>query len=111
MEDNQPILILCRDLLLSSKITAAAKSLGVPYALLRDPAVLATRDGVKLIVDLNEPAALEAAVAWRNRTKRPVIAFVAHTDIDTILRAREAGLDQVMPRGRFFETVDQWLRA
>ncbi len=62
------LLILCRDLLLGSKITAAAQSAGVSFKVIRDAGKLAGQVGRRLIVDLNQDGAIDAAAAWKSET-------------------------------------------
>ena len=97
----QTLLILCRDLLFASKITAAAQAQGAPFKLLRDPAKLAGEQGRKLILDLNQDGAIEAAVNWKRQTAGQTIGFVSHVDALTIDRAKEGGIDRVLPRSQF----------
>ncbi len=59
-----PILILVRDLILSTRITAAAKDFNIPFKLVRNPAQLPGETGRLLIVDLNQ--------TWRAGTGRRV---------------------------------------
>jgi hypothetical protein len=105
------MLILVRDLLFGSRIIATARASGVEVKLLRDEAKLAGEAGERLIVDLNQPGALEAAVDWKGRgAGRIVIGFVSHVDADTIRRAREAGIDQILPRSRFVAELESILQ-
>jgi len=112
-DDAQPtpsptLLILCRDLLLGSRITAAAQSAGVAFKVVRDATKLSGQVGERLIVDLNQDGAIDAAAAWKAATSgADVVGFVSHVDAVTIQRARDAGLDQVMPRSRFVEQLAQ----
>ena len=101
-----PILLLCRDLMFVSKVTATARALGVPVQVVRDPAQL-PQQGTRLLVDLNQSGAIEAAATWKAATAGQVIGFVSHVDTDTTERARAAGLDQVLPRSRFSATLEQ----
>jgi AmiR/NasT family two-component response regulator len=109
---SEPLLVLVRDLLFSSRIAVAARHAGVEIKLLRDAGQLAPEAGERLIVDLNQPEALEAAAEWRRGGDgRTVIGFVAHVDADTIRRAREAGIDRVLPRSRFVAELESLLRG
>jgi hypothetical protein len=109
---SPPLLVLVRDLLFSSRIAVAARHLGVEIKLLREPGQLAAEAGGRLIVDLNQPSALDAATEWRRGgDARQVIGFVAHVDAETIRRARDAGIDQVLPRSRFVAELDSLLRG
>ncbi len=111
MPDDQtttlPLLVLCRDLLLSSKITGTAQAHGVPFKVVRDPARLAGAEGRQVMADLNQEGALEAAAAWAQATGKTVIGFVAHTDALAIRRAREAGIQQVLARSQFVAQLEK----
>ncbi len=101
------LLILCRDLLLGSRITAAAQSGGVAFRVVRDAAKLPGQAGERLIVDLNQDGAMEAAAAWKGVAGGEVIGFVSHVDTATIQRAREAGFDHVMARSAFVQRLPE----
>src|SRR3954467_5509104 len=107
--DPSPVLALVRDLMFSSRISATARAANVPVKLLRDPAALAGAEGRLLIVDLNQPGALEAAVAWKRNASSEVVGFVSHVDAETISRAKSAGIDRVIPRSRFVEILPELL--
>jgi hypothetical protein len=106
---DQPVLVLVRDLMFSSKIRATAQAAAVPIKLLRDPSALAGEGGSKLIVDLTLPNAIEIASIWKARTGGGVIGFIGHTDVETIARAQAAGLDQVLTRGQFTQMLSSLL--
>jgi AmiR/NasT family two-component response regulator len=106
----QVVLVLVKDLIFSSKIRATAQSLGVPVQIVREPDKLDGLAGDRLIVDLNQPGALEAAIRWREATRGCVVGFVSHVDKQTIDRAREAGLDQVLARSAFAERLAELLQ-
>jgi hypothetical protein len=107
-----PLLVLVRDLLFSSRIAVAARHLGVEIKLLRESRQLTAEAGGRLIVDLNQAGALDAAIEWRRGGHaRQVIGFVAHVDAETIRRARDAGIDQVLPRSRFVAELESLLRG
>ena len=111
------VFVLARDLILASRISATARATDIPIVMLRDAAKLADVSPVAgkqtLIVDLNQAGALDAAIAWRanapsgsSSPTRVVVGFVAHTDADTIRRAREFGIDHVLPRSKFVEQLE-----
>ena len=104
-------IVLVRDLIFSSRIRAEAKSTGVELTMLRDAAQLASAAGARLIVDLNQAGALDAAAAWKNRTNGVVVGFTSHTDGTTIARARELGMDQVLARSAFVQQLPQLLAS
>jgi hypothetical protein len=106
----EPILVLVRDLMFASKISGTAQAQGVSLKIIRDPDKLAGEKGDRLIVDLNQAGALEAATQWKAASAGPVIGFVSHVDHDTISRANEAGIDQVLPRSQFVARLADLLR-
>jgi hypothetical protein len=105
----QPILVLVRDLMFASKIIATAQSLQAPVKIIRDPEKLASEPGEKVIVDLNQPGALEAAANWKAITRGHVIGFVSHVDRDTISLAQSMGIDQILPRSQFVQRLPELL--
>jgi hypothetical protein len=97
-----PILVVVRDLLFASKIGATANALNVPIRIVRDPAKLSAETASRLIVDLNQEGALEAAATWKKSAEgRFVTGFVSHVDKPVIDRARQLGIDQILPRSQF----------
>jgi hypothetical protein len=109
MEDRSTILVLVRDLIFASRITATAKSINAGVKLIRDPATLGSQPGPRLIVDLNLAGAIEAAQHWKELTGGEVAGFVSHVDTETINRARAAGVDRVLARSRFVELLPDLL--
>lgn len=104
---------LIRDLLFSSKVSAAARLSRVRESvrIVRDAAKLQEIDAKRLIVDLNADGHLQAAVAWKTRTSGQVIGFVSHVDGDAIAAARQMGIDRVLSNGAFSANVDQLIRG
>ena len=102
-----PTLALVRDLLFSSKLTAAAKASGRAVKVVRDPAKLSELAGKRLIVDLNADGHLQAAGDWKARTGGEVIGFIAHVAGDGIAEAKRLGLDRVISNGGFAGNVDR----
>ena len=109
MAQMNPILVLVRDLMFSARISAEAKAQGAAVKIVRDPAKLVDEPGNRLIVDLNQSGAIDAAVAWKDKTGGDVIGFVAHVDGETIQKARSAGVEQVLTRGQFVARLSQLL--
>ncbi len=107
-------LLLSNDLFFTSKVTGTARQLGLQVDLVTTPVAAmqrlegnnaeGTSQCVVLFVDLGHLAvdlvALVAAAHCRTPPVR-VIAFGAHVATDRLAAAREAGCDEVMPRGRF----------
>jgi hypothetical protein len=107
---SEPVLVLVRDLMFASKITATAQSMQVLVKLIREPEKLASEPGERLIVDLNQPGALDAAVNWKSAPGRSVVGFVSHVDRETIDRARSLGIDQILPRSQFVARLTELLK-
>ena len=99
------VLVLVRDLMFCSKITATASAASIPFKVIRDPAKLTGEIGDRLIVDLNQPQAIDAAAQWRSATGRPAIGFVSHVDVEAIAAAKAAGIDRVMARRQFVQLL------
>ncbi len=109
------LLIVCTDLIFSTKITGTAKALGRAFMVARtlprlqellaaaaDPAVA---DGAPLlIVDLNASGIdpIEAIKIAKAQAVSPrVIAFLSHVQVELAAAAKAAGADQVLPRSAF----------
>lgn len=105
-------LVLCRDLMLASKILATARANGVAVKQVRNQAALDqfASSAPVLIVDLNESGFLELASNWKTTHGGKVIGFAGHADAAAFAGARAAGLDQAMARGAFVAQLDQILR-
>lgn len=103
-------LALIRDLMFSSKVTTAAKAVGVEVTIVRDPKKLEELEGDRLIVDLNAQGYLEAALAWKARTNRPVIGFISHVAVDQIEQARQLGIDRILSNGGFSSSIESILK-
>jgi hypothetical protein len=111
MSEQFDVAALVRDLLFSSKITASAKSSGVSLKIVRDLSKLDQIEAGRLIVDLNAPGHLDAAVAWKQRTGGHVIGFASHVAADAIAEARRMGIDRVLSNGGFSATVDALVKG
>ena len=104
---SSPTLALVRDLLFSSKLTAAAQAKGTTVKIIRDATKLSELEGNRLIVDLNADGHLAAALAWKARTGGEVIGFIAHVAGDAIEEAKRLGIDRVISNGGFAANVDR----
>lgn len=111
METLPPVLALVRDLLFVSRITTAARSVGRTVTVIRAPGELSKHAGPLLVADLNLEGAVKAAGDWKQSQGGQVIGFVSHTDAATIAQAREAGIDRVMARSGFVESLPSLLSA
>ena len=110
-KDDMTVLLLARDLLISSRITSAAARERVSVRLVRDPPILAEVPcAARLIVDLDLDGALAAAVEWGRRTQRPVAGFVQHVNAQRIREADQAGIRPIVPRSRLSVMLQQLLK-
>jgi hypothetical protein len=109
MPDADPILILVRDLIFSSKIIATARATNAPIKCIRDASKLLGEPGQRLIADLNLDGVIPAAIAWKAATGGEVIGFISHVDTALIAAARAGGIDRVMPRSEFVRVLSELL--
>ena len=114
------ILVAVDDLLFSSKIRTTAKQAGVELAFARTPAeILSQARALKpalIIFDLNAPKIdpINTVAALRADTELaalPTMGFVSHVDTETIVSARQAGVDEVMARSAFAANLQKILTA
>lgn len=92
------------DLMDRSKISAA---LPVDVAFVATVDDLAEAQVDVVVVDLrrvDDPAALRRAVPGAR-----IIAFGSHVDENALTAARDAGIDEVLPRSKFFNQIDRWI--
>ena len=114
------VLIAVDDLMFSSRISAAAKGLGVEIRFARSPeaivdAVRATSPSL-VIFDLNSQRIrpLEAVAALKADAalaQVPTVGFVSHVQTDLIADARAAGIDRVLARSAFVTELPQLLQG
>lgn len=105
-------IVLCDDLMFSSRITATARSLGADMKTVRSSAELKnlTREqAVSLvIVDLANPGLnlAELIAGWKAAGQLPfLVAFGSHVDAPALQAARDAGCNLVLPRSKFVEQL------
>lgn len=105
---SAPILVICPDLIFSTKIFSTAKALSVPAQGVRSLEALREKLGAgtyaRLIVDLNATGidAIAAITLARSLPNcPPIIAFLSHVQVELAEQARAAGADQVLPRSAF----------
>ncbi len=109
---------LVSDLMFSSKITATANSVGASVAIVRTleqlENELTSNPATTVIIDLEATAAdpIDAITHCVNTQPKPrVIAFGPHVNVDLLTKAKQAGADEVMPRGAFTANLPQLLSA
>jgi CheY-like chemotaxis protein len=116
-------LLLCDDLLFSSRITGTARDLGLDVRVARSPEELlvlarqAPPGGV--LLDLHHAGLDLPELLGRLREACPVmprvVGYGSHVDAATLRSARAAGCDPVLPRSKFVEdlptALPTWLGA
>src|SRR5581483_6698288 len=102
------------DLMLSSKIAAAAKQIGVLLEFARTSSDVIEKvrssNATLIIFDLNarklDPIATIKALKEDPELRRiSTLGFVSHVDAATIAQARDAGIDEVLARSAFVERL------
>ena len=113
------VLVAVPDLLLQSRITEAAKRVGVELALASTgDEVLQVGRAEKprlVILDLESPRIQAERTLMRLRADAelcavPTLGFYSHVDKRLADRMVQAGCDRAMPRGQFVEKVEELLR-
>lgn len=111
MPGDAPGLLLCDDLIFTSKITGTAKALGLVVQQARTLADLLTRvrgaSSPCVILDLHFPG-LEVATLvpqLRELGAGRIVGYGSHVEAETLRAARVAGCDPVWPRSKFVEDL------
>lgn len=117
MPDEPVGLLICRDLIFTSKITGTARALGRRIVLAGDRAQVLRafdeRDKMPLAVFVDLAAgAVVAGPALRELIEAapagiPFVAFGSHVDTEALDAARAAGCALVLPRSRFSAELPQ----
>lgn len=110
-------ILLCQDLIFTSKITGTARELGRRVLVAgTDPLARSMleqwRPGA-VFVDLSHPAFAtpEALMAYRAISPGSrFIAFGSHVDVRALANARDAGCDPVLPRSKFTADLPDLIR-
>lgn len=114
------VVVAVDDLLFASRISSAAKALGVEIAFARSPEAIVeavrTRAPRLVILDLNSLkvrplAAVAALKADPALAGVPTLGFVSHVQADLIAEARAAGVGQVLARSAFVNQLPQLLQG
>lgn len=114
------IIVAVDDLMFASRISSAAKALGVEIAFARSPEAIVEAVRAKsprlVILDLNSVKVrpLEAVTALKSDPSLasvPTVGFVSHVQTELIAEARQAGVDQVMARSAFVTQLPQLLQG
>src|SRR5262245_21730351 len=110
-------LLLCDDLIFTSKVTGTAKALGLVVQAVRTPmAVIEAARNIAptcVIVDLDlaglDVSGLIHQLAEACPTTTRVVGYGSHVEAARLRAAREAGCDPVWPRSKFVEELPQAL--
>ena len=99
------------DLMFRAKVDAAARNLSVPVEFVGSPAdlpkAIASGTAAAALVELT-PAVLDAIEAGRKKggtPATPMVGFLSHVDKALADRAKAAGIDRVLSRSQFSETL------
>jgi CheY-like chemotaxis protein len=106
-------LLLCDDLIFTSKVTGTARALGLEVKAARDvPALLALarqEAPACVLLDLHNPGLDLPALLAELKSLCPVpprlVGYGSHVEAATLHAARLAGCDPVLPRSRFVEDL------
>src|SRR5579862_6494275 len=105
-------LLLCDDLIFTSRIVGEAKALGLSLRCVKKPSELllfARQTPPRcVIMDLHVPdlAIDEVVRELAALTPKPVtVGYGSHVDTATLKKARDAGCDVVWPRSKFVEEL------
>jgi CheY-like chemotaxis protein len=114
-------LLLCDDLIFTSRITGTARGLGLTVRAARsaDALIELARQSPPrgVLIDLANPGLVLPELLRRLAEVCPamprVVAYGSHVDTATLKAAREAGCDPVLPRSKFVEelprALPEWL--
>jgi DNA-binding NarL/FixJ family response regulator len=89
------------DLMDRSRISAAVADV----VFVKTAAELADHDADVVVLDAARPGALDVVPSLRGR----IVAFGSHVDTDLLAAARDAGVDDVLPRSVFFRRLPEVL--
>jgi CheY-like chemotaxis protein len=116
-------LLLCDDMIFTSRITGTARDLGLCVKPARSVealnALIHQQSPCCILVDLAHSglhiADFMASLRTICASLPRVIAYGSHVDTATLRAARDAGCDCVLPRSKFVEdlprALPQWMRA
>lgn len=110
-------LLLCDDLIFSSRVTGTARSLGLAFAVARSPEdllTLARRHHPRcVLIDLHHPGLALPELMQKLAEACPamprVVAYGSHVETAALKAARAAGCDPVLPRSKFVEDLSSAL--
>jgi DNA-binding NarL/FixJ family response regulator len=112
MSENTYGVLLCDDLIFTSRVTGAAKALGLAlrtFKTARELLAFAKQAPPRcVILDLQTPGLAIGTFVADLREFAPtatLVGYGSHVDTATLKSAREAGCDVVWPRSKFAEEL------
>ena len=96
------------DLMFRAKVDAAARNLSVPVDFVAAPADLGgalAAGPAAAFLELTPALLDEVEKLGKKRAGVPIVGFLSHVDKTLAERARAAGIDRVLPRSQFSETL------
>lgn len=96
------------DLMFRAKVDAAARNLSVPVDFVAAPADLGkalAAGPAAAFLELTPALLDEVEKVGKKRGGVPIVGFLSHVDKTLAERARAAGIDRVLPRSQFSETL------
>lgn len=99
------IIAIVKDLFFQTKIETTSALVGKPVKIIADEASLinALKENPKLVIwDLNAGFNLVKTVKLiKEHSQAKIIAYLSHVQTDLIKKAKDNGIDEVMPRSAF----------
>jgi CheY-like chemotaxis protein len=110
-------LLLCDDLIFTSRVTGTARAHGLLVETARSPdalLALARKDAPRcVLLDLHNPGLNLPDLLGRLREICPtmprLVAYGSHVDAEALRAARAAGCDPVLPRSKFVDDLPEAL--
>lgn len=107
-------LMICDDLIFTSRVTATARAYGQTVKIARSAEVAeritAENRPVCVLVDLHTPGldlpAFLTRLTEQNPNRPRIVAYASHVDTERLKAARAAGCDQVLPRSQFVRQLE-----
>lgn len=108
-EDNKTVLVLCDDLIFSSRISGEARAIGLQIKVIKtvDKLIeIASKEkfaGALIDLGIASPK-LEKLITELKASQNPkfsCLGYGSHVDVDLLKKSRSLGYDPVLPRSKF----------
>lgn len=108
-EENKTVLVLCDDLIFSSKISGEARAIGLQIKVIKTVdkliEVASKEKFAGALIDLgiasSELEKLITEIRASQGEKFSCLGYGSHVDVDLLKKARSLGYDPVLPRSKF----------